>query len=275
VTSTDGSTGKSTGGGYSTIQLEEADGVARLRLNRPDAANTVNGRMAAELFDAAVRLRWDPAVRAVLLSSSGKVFCGGGDIAEFASLGEQLPAHVARVTHDLHGALQAFAAMDAPLVIAVGGSAGGAGLSLVSAGDLVLAGARAKFTMAYTRVALTPDGSSTFYLARAVGLRRAMDLVLTNRVLDAQEAESWGLVNRVIEDEALEAAAEEMVQTLAAGPTAAYGAAKRLLLSGVTMDLAGALANEAETISRIAGTPDAREGVAAFLEKRDARFERP
>ncbi|HUZ09956.1 MAG TPA: enoyl-CoA hydratase-related protein [Acidimicrobiales bacterium] len=261
--------------GYSTIQLSVHEGIARLQLNRPESANTVNARLARELFDAATALRWDPTVRVVLLTSAGKVFCGGGDIAEFAEQGDRLPQHVARVTHDLHGAIQAFSTMDAPLVIAVGGSAGGAGLSLVSAGDLVLAGARAKFTMAYTRVGLTPDGSSSFYLARVVGLRRAMDLVLTNRVLTATEAEAWGLVNRVVADEELAEAAEELARGIASGPTAAYGAAKRLLLRGATSDLADAMARESEEISRVSRTPDAIEAVSAFLEKREARFVRP
>jgi 2-(1,2-epoxy-1,2-dihydrophenyl)acetyl-CoA isomerase len=160
------------------------------------------------------------------------------------------------------------------VVIAVGGSAGGAGLSLVSAGDLVVAGTQAKFTMAYTRVGLSPDGSSSFYLARAVGLRRAMDLVLTNRVLTAQEAESWGLVNRVVEHSELEEAAEELARTLAAGPTAAFGAAKRLFVQGATSDLAGALARESEEISRMSATADAREAISAFLDKREPRFGR-
>lgn len=261
--------------GYSTINLSVHDGIARLQLNRPESANTVNAQLARELFDAATSLRWDPTIRVVLLTSAGKVFCGGGDIAEFADKGDRLPEHVAQVTHDLHGAIETFSTMDAPLVIAVGGSAGGAGMSLVSAGDLVLAGARAKFTMAYTRVGLTPDGSSTFYLARVVGLRRAMDLVLTNRVLTAPEAEAWGLVNRVVADEELPEAAEELASAIAAGPTAAYGAAKRLLLRGATSELADAMARESEEISRICRTPDAIEAVSAFLDKREPRFSRP
>ena len=131
----------------------------------------------------------------------------------------------------------------------------------------MIAASRAKFTLAYTKVGLTPDGSASFYLARAIGLRRAMDLVLTNRVLTAAEAEAWGLVNRVVDDDDVEKAAEELVASLAAGPTGAFGAAKRLLVGGTTRDLATALAQESETISRISGSADTREGVAAFLEQ--------
>jgi 2-(1,2-epoxy-1,2-dihydrophenyl)acetyl-CoA isomerase len=260
---------------YSTITLSIDGGVARLQLNRPEAANTVNAALAHDLFHAATALRWDPTVRVVLLTGAGKVFCGGGDLGEFVTKGDGLPEHVAHVTHDLHGAILAFAAMDAPLVIAVGGTAGGAGLSLVSAADLVIAGARAKFTMAYTRVGLTPDGSSSFFLARTVGLRRAMDLVLTNRVLTAEEAEQWGLVNRVVPDDELQSVADALVAQLAAGPTGAYGTAKRLLVEGATLDLATAMAHETEGIAGICRTPDAIEAVAAFVEKREPHFDRP
>jgi 2-(1,2-epoxy-1,2-dihydrophenyl)acetyl-CoA isomerase len=256
---------------FSTIHLSVDDGVARIVLDRPPA-NTVNGELAHELFEAATILRWDPSIRVVLLSAVGKVFCGGGDISEFAAQGDALPGHVARVTHDLHGAILAFANMDAPLVVAVDGSAGGAGMSLVSAGDLVIASTRAKFTMAYTKVGLTPDGSSSFFLARVVGLRRAMDLVLTNRVLSADEAEQWGLINRVVAEGELEAAADDLVASLASGPTAAFGTAKRLLLEGATTDLAHAMSRESEGIAGISLTPDAVEGVVAFTERRDARF---
>ena len=188
---------------YTTIKLAVEDGVARLELNRPQAANCLNAAMAADLHRAAIALRWDPAVRAVLVTSTGKVFCGGGDLAEFGGLGDELPGHLAMTTSDLHGALETFASMDAPLVLAVGGSAGGAGMSLVAAADLVIASTRAKFTMGYTAVGLTPDGSSSFYLSRAIGLRRAMELVLTNRVLTAEEALDWGLVNRVVAEDEL------------------------------------------------------------------------
>ncbi|HEY3942222.1 MAG TPA: enoyl-CoA hydratase/isomerase family protein [Acidimicrobiales bacterium] len=258
---------------YSTIRFSVAEGIARLQLDRPGAANAINGALASELFDAATRLRWDNSVRVVLLTAAGKVFCGGGDIGEFGAWGEDLPEQVARVTHDLHGALTAFAAMDAPLVAAVGGSAGGAGLSLVAAADLVVASTRAKFTMAYTGVGLTPDAGSSFYLARAVGLRRATELVLTNRVLSASEAEAWGLVNRVVDEDALESTCEELVASLASGPTRAYGAARRVLARGASSDLAAALALESETIAATASTTDAREGVSAFVQRRPPRFE--
>ena len=162
--------------------------------------------------------------------------------------------------------------MDAPLVVAVRGAAGGAGMSLVAGADIVVAGERAKFTMGYTAVGLTPDGGSTFFLSRVVGLRRAMDLVLTNRVLDARTAEEWGLVTRVVPDERAEEEAAALAASLAAGPTAALGAAKRLVIDGASAALAEALHREAVGISAAAATPDGAEGIAAFVDKRAPKY---
>jgi 2-(1,2-epoxy-1,2-dihydrophenyl)acetyl-CoA isomerase len=127
--------------------------------------------------------------------------------------------------------------------------------------------------MGYTRAGLVPDGTSSFYLARVVGLRRAMDLVLTNRVLSAEEAEGWGLVNRVVPDEDVQSAARALAQQLAAGPTRALGLAKRVLYEGAHSPLEAAMERESGAIATAAGTRDAREGIDAFLNKRAASFE--
>lgn len=259
---------------YQTISLGIEDGLATLTLNRPEAANAVNSTMASELRRAAISLAHDRRVRAVLLTAVGKVFCGGGDLAAFSQQDpERLPSFIDDLTVDLHAAVSRLAKMDAPLVAAVSGSAGGAGMSLVAACDLVVAGRSAKFTMGYTRAGLVPDGTSSFFLARVVGLRRAMDLVLTNRVLSADEAESWGLVNRVVADEELQSTAKALAQQLAAGPTRALGLAKRVLLEGANSALEAAMERESGAIATAAGTRDAREGIDAFLNKRAAAFE--
>jgi 2-(1,2-epoxy-1,2-dihydrophenyl)acetyl-CoA isomerase len=257
---------------YETILLSVEGGVAHLTLNRPDQANAVNARMAAELRDAAIALRFDPAVRVVLLDAAGKLFCGGGDLGAFRSAGDGAGTALAGIASDLHVALSTFAAMDAPVVAAVRGSAGGAGMSMVAGADIVVAGERAKFTMGYTAVALAPDGGSTFFLSRVVGLRRAMDLVLTNRTLDASTAEAWGLVTRVVPDDAVDAEAQALASALAGGSRQSLGAAKRLVLAGANASLAEALAREAEAISAAAATSDGREGIAAFVEKRPPSF---
>jgi 2-(1,2-epoxy-1,2-dihydrophenyl)acetyl-CoA isomerase len=259
---------------YETILLEVTDGLAHLTLNRPEAANALNAALAAELRHAAIALSHDPAIRAVLLSANGRVFCGGGDLASFAAQGEgQLPGFVDSVTVDFHAAIARLAKMNAPVVAAVNGTCGGAGVSLVAACDLVVAGESAKFTMGYTKVGLIPDGTSSFFLARVVGLRRAMDMVLTNRLLSAAEAEAWGLVNRVVADDAVVGDARALASQLAAGPTLAFGLAKRVLIEGASSALEAAMERESAAIAAAAGTADAQEGIASFLAKRAAVFE--
>lgn len=258
---------------HGTILLDRTDGLVTLTLNRPQNANALNHEMAADLREAAVALSHDPAVRAVVVRSTGKVFCAGGDLAAFSGVEPaSLPAYVDNVTIDLHAALARLAKLDAPVVAAVDGTCGGAGMSIVAALDLVVAGESAKFTMGYTRAGLVPDGTSTFFLARVVGLRRAMDLVLTNRMLTAAEAESWGLVNRVVPDGEVEAEASKLAGELAAGPTAAFGAAKRLLLSGASAELEAQMERESAAIAAAAETEDSHEGIAAFLAKRAPTF---
>ena len=138
------------------------------------------------------------------------MFCAGGDLKSFADQGNGLPGHVKEVTAYLHAAISRFVWMDAPVVAAVNGPAGGAGLSLVCATDLAIAAESAKFVMAYTRAGLAPDGSSTYFLSKLIGMRRAKELALTNRTLSAAEALEWGLINRVVPDAELAAAAGEL-----------------------------------------------------------------
>ena len=162
--------------------------------------------------------------------------------------------------------------MDAPLIAAVNGSAGGAGMSLCLFADLVLAAESAKFTLAYTRAGLSPDGGSTYFLPRIVGLRRALELALTNRVLGAQEALDWGIVTKVVPDSELQAEAQALASQLASGATRAFGAARRLLHHSFAESLETQMELEAQAIANQARTRDAREGIAAFIAKRKASF---
>lgn len=257
---------------YETIRLTEADGgVWELVLASPPA-NALSKQMAFELRHAAAQLSTNPDVRAVVLSGEGKVFFGGGDLVEFRDGGDQTPANLHEMTIDFHGAISRMSRMNAPVIGAVTGTAGGAGMSLVAAMDLVHAGESAKFTLAYTAAGLSPDGTSTFYLSRVVGLRRATELALTNRVLSAEEALDWGLINAVHpDDEALDAA-RALAAKLAKGPMTAFGNTKRLLLAGAHSSLGEAMENEALSIAGQALHPEAVEGIAAFLEKRRPEF---
>jgi 2-(1,2-epoxy-1,2-dihydrophenyl)acetyl-CoA isomerase len=255
-----------------TIRYDVADGVATIRFARPEGANAVNPIFAADLRAAVLAAEFDSDVRAVLVTAEGKVFCAGGDLKEFHAAGAGLPELVGDMLVDFHGAIYHMNRMPKPVVAAVSGAAGGAGMSIVSAFDLVVASESARFTMAYTRAGVTPDGTSTYFLARHVGLRRALDLVLTNRVLTAAEAEEWGLVNRVVPDGEAESAAAALAAELAGGPAWALGQAKRVVYEGFDSPLPEAGEREGQVITAAMARADGREGIAAFVEKRPPRF---
>ncbi len=257
---------------YQTLLYEVDAGVARITLNRPDAANALDLTMARELSDAALRCDEDGSVRAVVIGATGRFFCSGGDLAAFRGAAERMPASIKEIATNLHTGISRFARMRAPVVIAVGGTAAGAGMSLACSGDLAVAGESAKFTMAYTRVGLTPDGSSSWFLPRLVGTRRFLELALLNRTLSADEALEWGVVNRVVSDDAVDDTAMDLARTLAGGPTEAYGIAKRLVLSTFVESLESQMEIEGRGIADAARTADAREGVDAFFAKRQASF---
>ncbi len=257
-----------------TLELDHdtATGVARLTFNRPEAGNSLNRPMADELLDTVMRWTYDATVRAIVLSANGKVFMGGGDIAGFRAAGDGAPAFMDALTVPFHAAIARLVKGNAPVIAAVSGSVGGAGMSLVSACDLVIAGESTKYTMAYTKIGLSPDGTSSFFLSRVVGLRRATELVLTNRVLTAAEALDWGLVSRVVPDSDVLTEALALATQLAAGPTMAFGLAKRLLVEGASSALEAAMERESAMIAAASKTEDGREGPAAFVEKRKPNF---
>ncbi|MCZ6570811.1 MAG: enoyl-CoA hydratase-related protein [Deltaproteobacteria bacterium] len=257
---------------FETLLYETRDGVAYITLNREAAANAINLQMGRDLMLAALRCDEDPGVRAVLIRAKGKIFCAGGDLGSFSSAGEGMPRLLKELTTYLHAAISRFARMRAPVVAAVHGSAAGAGFSLACASDLLVCAESAKFTLAYTRVGLTPDGSSTYYLPRLIGTRRALELMLTNRVLSSQEALAWGLVNRVVADDQLAQESESLARQLATGPTLAFGGVKQLLLSSANESLETQMEHEARAIADAARSSDAREGIEAFFAKRRAKF---
>lgn len=257
---------------YQTLLFDVDDHLARITLNRPEAANALNRTLGREMLEVAIRCDEDPAIRAVLLTGAGKLFCGGGDLHEFTAAGDRVGALLKALTTDLHAAVGRFLHMDAPLLVAVNGTAGGGGMSFVCAGDLVLAAESARFTMAYTAAGLTPDGGTSYLLPRLVGLRRAQELIFTNRRLSAREACDWGLVTRVVADTDLLTEAETLARQLAAGPTAAYGGAKRLLAESLASSLEAQFEREARAIAAAARSHDGREGIAAFLARRAPQF---
>ncbi len=257
---------------YRTLRYDVDQGLARIVLHRPDAANALDLTMAEELFAVSLACAGDQSVRAVLLTGEGKMFCAGGDLKAFAAEGERVSAFVTKVATLLHAAITRFAHMDAPLVVGVNGTAAGAGFSLALSGDYILTSSAAKFVSAYTASGLSPDGSSTFYLAKHIGLLRAKELMLTNRVLTAEEALSWGLVSRVVAPEDLLQEAEAMARQFAEGATKAYGATKQLLLRAYSEALESQIEAETRHIADLIGGEDGQEGMAAFLAKAKPSF---
>jgi len=257
---------------FETLDFEIKDNVAHLTLNRPKAANAINLAMGHDLMQAALLCDEEPSVRAVLISANGKMFCAGGDLASFADAGDDMPRLLKELTKHLHSAISSLARCNAPVIAAVGGAAAGAGFSLTTAADLVVASESARFTLAYTQVGLTPDGSSTHFLPRLIGRRRALELMLLNRALTAEEALDWGLVNQVVPDDELEAASEKLAKRLAAGPTLAFGATKRLIAASDPDVLETQMELESRAIADASRTNDAKAGIQAFFAKERPTF---
>jgi 2-(1,2-epoxy-1,2-dihydrophenyl)acetyl-CoA isomerase len=254
-----------------TVSVEQRGKVGLVTLNRPDNANVLNLTMGRELLEAAIACGANPDVRAIVLTGAGKNFCFGGDLRGMMSEGGAVDAYLRELTSFLHQAISHFVRMDAPVIAAVNGTAAGAGVGLVAMADLAICARSAKFSLAYTGVALTPDGGTSFFLPRLIGTKRAMELILTNRPLGADEALSWGLVNQVVDDAACVEDALRLAEKLAAGPVHAFGKAKRLV-AGASGALEAHLVLESETIAQQAASPEGQEGIKAFLEKRKAQY---
>jgi 2-(1,2-epoxy-1,2-dihydrophenyl)acetyl-CoA isomerase len=257
---------------YETLRYEIADAVATLTLNRPDAYNALNLALGRDLFQATLEADEDRAVRAIVVTGAGKAFCAGGDVKDFADNPDRIGIFIKELTTYLHGAVSRFSRSDKPVIMAVNGIAAGGGLSFALSGDLVIAAESAKFTMAYSKIAATPDGSSSYFLPRLIGLRRAMELYFTNRVLTAREALEWGLVTRVVPDGELKSAVSALATELAQGPTKAFGSAKRLLHQSTWESLETQMELEAQAIAAAGHTEDFRAGITAFAQKSTPTF---
>jgi 2-(1,2-epoxy-1,2-dihydrophenyl)acetyl-CoA isomerase len=258
---------------YEAMQFEIRDHVAWIVFNRPASMNAMNHQTMSELYDIANRCATDKTIRAAVLTGTGdRAFCAGGDVAGFHAVRDSIALHVHEGTTLLHSAVSRFAWMPAPLIAAVNGVAAGAGLSAVAWCDLAIAAETATFTSAYTKIGFTPDGSSTWFLPRIVGRRRAMELYLTNRTLTAREALDWGLVNKVVPAAELRAETEKLASQLAQGPTRSFGGVKKLMQMSATDSLESQMEFETRTLAEMAARHDAQEGIAAFVEKRKPVF---
>jgi 2-(1,2-epoxy-1,2-dihydrophenyl)acetyl-CoA isomerase len=253
---------------FTTITYELNEGLAVITLNRPEVMNALNRPLRQEITAAIARAAGE--ARALVLTGQGRAFCSGQDLADPAVQGAL----------DFEGVLNAEyvpmlnAIYDCaiPTIAAVNGAAAGAGANLALAADVVIAAESAVFTQAFARIGLMPDAGGTWWLPRQVGMPRAMGACLFADAIPARQAAEWGMIYEVVADDAFAAHWQARARKLASGPTMAYRAMKQALRASPSTTLPEQLALEARLQSHCGGTADFREGVAAFLQKRPARF---
>jgi 2-(1,2-epoxy-1,2-dihydrophenyl)acetyl-CoA isomerase len=245
--------------------IDRERGVATLTLNRPGVANAIDISLARSLMEASIVCEEDDSIRCVVITGAGRFFCAGGDIGGFAAAGDAIPLLLKEITAYLHMAIARLARMPKPLITAINGPVAGAGLSLAILGDIALA---------YTAIGLSPDGGSTWLLPRLVGLRRAQELILTNKRVGAEEAAALGLVTRVVEDDALASEAAALADQLAASATFALGKTRHLLLSSFNSSIEAQMEAEACAIADASRTRQGRERINAFVATRKSNTDR-
>lgn len=257
----------------SALSYSVVDGLARIHLDRPEAANAIDVAVARDFRTALTRCARDTSVRALLISGEGARFCAGGDIGLFSGTpAADLPALLDRMIGDYHVALLTLAELNIPVVCAVQGAAAGGGLGLLYGSDIVIAADDAKFALGFAALGLSGDGGGTWYLPRLVGPRRAAQMYFENRVIRAPEAFELGLVSEVVAADAVADRAIEIAKRLASGPTTGFAGIRTLLRRAWDATLADQLDAERRTIVAIAASDDAAEGVAAFIERRPPAF---
>ncbi len=261
----------------SDLLVDVKDGVATLTMNRPDARNALSLDMRTGMHDCLDKYEFDDDVRCVVIAGAGDHFMAGGDVKSFAKMTaemapEDLRTHFLRRIHDLHGFISAMRRFPKPIVASVRGAAAGAGVSLASACDLIIAAEDAFFTLAYCHIGISPDGSATYQLPRMIGVKKAMEMALLGDRIDAETMMAMGLVNRVVPSAELDAETRKLAERLAAGPSIAYAGSKSLINASLENQLERQLQMEAEAFAACAGSEDFREGTNAFVEKRRPVF---
>lgn len=254
------------------VAAEQAGAVLTICFNRPNALNALDVDSAVRFRDIATSAAHESTVRAILVRGAGRAFMAGGDIASLAADRAHTAEAADAIITPFHEGVLALRRGPAPILAEIHGMAAGAGLSLALACDLVIAAEDATFLFAYTGIGASPDGSSTFFLPRLVGLRRALEIALLNEPITAARALELGLVTRTVPAEQVRAAAEALAVRIAAGPTRSFAASRRLMEDSFGRSLAEQLEAERTHFMATAQTADFWEGCQAFLTKREAQF---
>ena len=257
---------------YETILFDFVDGGAHLTLNRPERLNSFTAQMHNEVADAISKVESNADVRALLITGAGRGFCAGQDLSDpavapggDADLGEALETRY-------NPLIRRLIALEKPVVCAVNGVAAGAGANIAFAADIVLAAKSAKFIQSFSNIGLVPDSGGTWILPRLAGQARALGLALTGETLTAERAESWGLIWRAVDDDALKIEAAKLMARLASGPTRGFAAIKSAMRRGWLASRDDQLDLERDLQRELGRSQDYREGVAAFSEKRSPKF---
>lgn len=260
---------------YNTLLIERDGALATLTFNRPDRMNAMSTTMACEIPNAMTELIDDDAIRAILVTGAGRAFCAGADLQGMHAGqtgdgpryqgGESLRRHINPMLLKMTSAPK-------PIIAAVNGPAAGVGCGIALAADIVLAGRSASFIQAFAKIGAVPDGGSSWLLPRLVGRARATAMMMLGEAITGEQAAQWGMVHRLFEDEELMPKARELALGMANGPTKTYAATKEMLVASSRNAFDAQLALEAGLQDAAFETQDFAEGVAAFVEKRPARF---
>jgi 2-(1,2-epoxy-1,2-dihydrophenyl)acetyl-CoA isomerase len=261
---------------YETVDVRREGAAATVELNRPDTLNAWNAQLGHDLLAAVTAVAEDDDVRAVVITGAGRAFSAGADLRDLSGREERTPEghpDVRRVlTERYHPIITTIRTMPKPVVAAVNGPAVGIGLSLALASDLIVAKESAYFLLAFVNIGLVPDGGSSLFVPTRIGFARAMEMAMLGERIPAPRALEWGLVNRVVADDAFAGEVAALRDRLATGPTRSYAGSKRQLNAWLYARMEEQLELEADIQGEMAGSPDFYEGVAAFVEKRPPAF---
>ncbi len=258
-----------------SVNVAVADGVATIELNRPRALNAWNAQLGADLLAALRAVAADEAVRALVITGTGRAFSSGADLRDFSggkTTPDGRPDLYGTLTERYHPIMQAIRELPKPVIAAVNGPAVGIGCSLALCCDLILAAESSYFLLAFVNIGLVPDGGSSLFVPARVGMARAGELAMLGERLGAERALEWGLINRVVADERLREETATLAARIAVGPTRSYAGTKRLLNNWLYRRMDEQLELEARLQQEMAGSADFLEGATAFVEKRPARF---